>query len=68
MTVKPKLYVALGISGAPEHLEGIGEAGAILAINTDSHAPIFEVAEYGVVGDVVELAPALVEALEARKG
>ncbi len=68
MIVKPKMYFALGISGAPEHLEGIGEAETVLAVNTDPRAPIFDVAEYGVVHDVAELVPALVEALEARGG
>ena len=66
MIVKPKLYLALGISGAPEHLEGMSEAETVLAINTDPKAPIFDVAEYGVIHDVTELVPALVEALEAR--
>jgi len=66
-TVKPKLYVALGISGAPEHIEGMKDAGLIVAVNSDPHAPIFNVAHYGIVGDVLETLPALTAALEARK-
>jgi electron transfer flavoprotein alpha subunit len=66
MTVKPRLYVALGISGAPEHLEGMRQAGLIVAINSDARAPIFDVAHYGVVGDLFEVVPALTEKLRAR--
>ncbi|MGO9971542.1 MAG: electron transfer flavoprotein subunit alpha/FixB family protein [Solirubrobacteraceae bacterium] len=65
--VKPKLYLACGISGAPEHLEGIGEAELIIAINTDERAPIFDVADYGSTEDVLDLLPALVEQLEAAR-
>jgi len=68
MTVKPKLYLALGISGAPEHVEGMKGSGLIIAVNTDPNAPIFEVAHYGIVGDALELAPELTSALRARKG
>lgn len=68
LTVKPKLYLALGISGAPEHVEGMKDSGLIIAVNTDPHAPIFNVAHYGVVADAIELAPALAEAVRARKG
>jgi electron transfer flavoprotein alpha subunit len=66
-TVKPKLYVAAGISGAPEHVEGMKGAELIVAINTDPGAPIFAVAHYGVVGDVLEVLPALTAAVKARK-
>ena len=67
-TVKPKLYVAAGISGAPEHVEGMKDAELIIAINTDPQAPIFTVAHYGIVGELVEVLPALTEAVKAKKG
>jgi electron transfer flavoprotein alpha subunit len=63
LTVKPKLYLALGISGAPEHLQGMKDSELIIAVNTDPAAPIFGVAHYGIVGDVLEVAPALTERL-----
>lgn len=68
MTVRPKLYVALGISGAPEHLEGMKAADLIVAVNTDPKAPIFDAAHYGAEMDALELLPALVEAVNAKKG
>jgi electron transfer flavoprotein alpha subunit len=68
MTVKPKLYLALGISGAPEHQEGMKGADLIIAVNTDPKAPIFDIAHYGAELDVLDLLPALTEAIEARKG
>jgi len=67
LMVKPKLYVALGISGAPEHVEGMKDAGLIVAVNSDARAPIFNVAHYGIVGDVLETLPALTAAIDARK-
>jgi len=67
-TVKPKLYVAAGISGAPEHVEGMRDSELIVAINTDPQAPIFTVAHYGIVGELVEVLPALTEAVKAKKG
>ena len=67
LAVKPKLYVALGISGAPEHVEGMKDSALIVAVNSDARAPIFNVAHYGIVGDVLETLPALTEAIEARK-
>jgi electron transfer flavoprotein alpha subunit len=67
MTVKPKLYVALGMSGAPEHIEGMKDSDLIIAVNTDPTAPIFDVAQYGVEMDLLDLVPELVEALKAKK-
>lgn len=67
MTVKPKLYLALGISGAPEHQEGMKGADLIIAVNTDPKAPIFDVAHYGAEIDALELLPALIEAVGAGK-
>jgi electron transfer flavoprotein alpha subunit len=66
-TVKPKLYLAAGISGAPEHVEGMKGAALIVAVNTDPQAPIFSVAHYGYAGDVLEFLPALTAAVKARK-
>ena len=66
--VKPKLYVAAGISGAPEHVEGMKDADLIIAINTDPQAPIFSVAHYGVVESAVDVLEVLNETLHARKG
>lgn len=68
VSVKPKVYVAAGISGAPEHIEGMRAADLIIAINSDPGAPIFNVAHYGVVGDALDVLPALTEAIQARKG
>jgi len=65
--VKPKLYLAVGISGAPEHVEGVRGAELIVAVNTDAQAPIFDVAHYGVIADALDFLPALTEVVRNKK-
>jgi electron transfer flavoprotein alpha subunit len=68
LKVSPKVYLALGISGAPEHIEGMKGAATIIAVNTDKHAPIFGVAHYGLVEDLFDVCEELTEQIEERQG
>ena len=65
-TVRPKLYIACGISGAVQHRAGMQESGKIIAINSDPHAPILQIAHYGIVGDLNQVIPAFIETYRAH--
>ena len=67
-TIQPELYFALGISGAPHHITGMQSSKHIIAVNNDEEAPIFDIADFGVVGDVYQVVPELTSLLAQRKG
>jgi electron transfer flavoprotein alpha subunit len=68
ITVKPSVYLAIGISGATQHVVGMKGAKRIVAVNKDEEAPIFQIADLGIVGDALKLLPALIDEVKARKG
>ena len=67
MTVHPDLYLAVGISGQLQHVAGIKDSKVIVAVNTDKSAPMFEASDYGVVGDLYSVLPAMLREMKARR-
>jgi electron transfer flavoprotein alpha subunit len=67
-SIRPKVYIAVGISGAFQHVAGMKGAGRVIAVNRDAHAPIFKAADYGIVGDLLEVVPELTKKVRERKG